>query len=161
MGLAGAIVAIVIGVLLHQEEPQTVSEVMRQVRDIVLQRSDRPGVEDGGALGSLWISAQDADVMTGTLIGVRVRAGDVRLAARESRLIVDPDENTISFALDDVVFFRVPGNRINDASEQQSIMELDTFVIGPLPYKRRIVQDGHPAGDPAVRGHLAGAASDD
>lgn len=155
MGIAGVIAAIIISSLLQTEEPHTVAEVVRQVREIAMRTSERPGVEDGGPLGPMWIAARDVDVRTGTLTAVRLRAGQVRLAAREGRIIVDPSESTISFSLEHVVMFRVPGGA-TDAEFGDSIMELDSFVLGPVPYKRRIVADGHPAGERNPPKHLAG-----
>lgn len=144
---------------MQPRQPQTITEVARQVSEIVLRSSDRRGVEDGGPVGPLWIAARTANEMNGTFADMQVRAGHIRLAARGGRLIVDPDENTISFALEQVVLVRIPDGRAEAESEPefgQSIMEFETFVLGPVPYKPRIVDDGHPAGKRASPGRLAG-----
>lgn len=154
MGIAGVLAAIIISSLFQTEEPHTVSEVVRQIREIALRTSDKPGVEDGGPLGLMWIAASDIDVLTGTMNQVRVRAGEVRLAARDGRVIADPEENTISFSLEDVVLFHLPRGSA-DAEPDHSVTELDSFVLGPIPYKRRIVADGHPAGRRESPKHLA------
>jgi hypothetical protein len=159
IGVAGVIVAIIVGSLLQREEPHTVTEVAQQISEIVLRTSDRPGVDDGGPLGPLWIAAREIDMQTAKLTDVRVRAGQVRLAAREGQLIIDPKANTISFTLKNVVLVKVP-ERGEDADASQTMMDMDTFIIGPVPYKRRIIADGHPAAEGSIPRHLAGVQTE-
>jgi len=159
MALAGLLVAVLIVFLVRSESPHNVSEVTWNIRDIVLQRSDRPGVEDGGAFGPLWISAREADPTTGKLTDVRIRAGHVRLAARTGQIVVDSQDNTISFALESIVFMRVPMDAGSSAGGE-TISELESYVIGPVPYRRRIIEDGHPAGGRSIPEHMAGVSID-
>jgi hypothetical protein len=159
IGLAGIIVASIVAWTARPLPAHTVSEVTREIRQIVLHRSERPGVEDGGPFGEWWIAAREADAFTGTFAEFRLRTDRMRVAAKTAKLHVDPQANTISFALADVVIVRLPASRAATEGDH-FVVELESLMLGPIPYPRRITPDGHPAARREPQPQLAGAQTE-
>jgi hypothetical protein len=158
--VAGLAVALAAAWLVNANRPQPVTGVARDIKAIVLSRSATPGLEDGGAIGPWWVSAAGVDDRTNTFHVFRLRSGELRVAAKTARLVIDPEANTISFDLRDVVILRVP-ERPRDGGDdaEQGLARLDTYLLGPAPYGRRIVHDSA-LRDAHAQPRLAGAGSE-
>jgi len=138
-------------VLWYEPLPQqTVSEVHRNFRAIALAKSAKPGLDDGGPVGPWWITASDVDPVTGVFQNFHVRSGGILIAADRARLEVDPQTDTFSFQLDDVVFTQIPdrspagapgSSKLLDAPGESFVSELEHHTLGPAPYGMDIVPD--------------------
>lgn len=124
------------------------SQVRREIRALVLARSDKPGIDDGGSIGSWWVSAADADPTTGTLRSFRVSAGPTIIAAEEAELVIDSDLNAFSFELRGVVIIRLGIE--GSAPPEPNVLELDAYRLGPIPYHREIEPDGGEPSQPPL-----------
>lgn len=156
--LGGLIFALGMIWLLQPQQPATVTEVEREIRRILLHRSDRDGVEHGGGIGRWWVSATSADEITGEYRNFRMRSSSIHLAAKSAVLKVDPDRNAIRFELRDVVFTKVPDD-LRDALDH-SLLERETYVLGPVPYHRTIVRDADTGRPPTRLEQLVGVGRD-
>ena len=127
-----AVIAIVL-IVSGRQQTQSVSHVVRQVQKIAL------GKPEGGLIGPWWISAATADPVAGELIGLKVEVGPVLIAARKARIVVDPVNDTFRFEMSAVMM-----TRIDDppSGEEHHLVELEHYVLGPIPYGADIVADG-------------------
>lgn len=143
--------------LLKQDPPgMSVSEVHREVQQVLLHKSRRPGLEDGGQFGSWWISASGVDPETGEYKNFRMRSGSLRLASERAQLRIYPDDDAIDFLLTRVVLTVLPGgpaDRQGDRRGESSLLDLDQYVLGPMPYHTKILSDESLEGaDPLLPG---------
>lgn len=145
VGVAALAVAVVIA--MSPKPARTVSEVEREFSRILLTKSERPDVEDGGPMGPWWVAATSFDPSIGAFTGFRLNGGTVRLAAREARLIIDPDEGTFRFDLRDVVLTSSPDSR---QPGDVIVTDLPQYTLGPAPLRGRIVRDASPYRSPSI-----------
>lgn len=140
----GLLVASLIVLWWEPPPQQSVSNVTRQIREIALAKSPKPGLDDGGPIGPLWVTAGQVDPVTGVFRNFHVRSGQMLMAADTARLIVDPVTDTFQFELQNVVFTRVPDS---DAPEvEHHVLEMEYHTLGPVPYGMDIVADQHVVG---------------
>lgn len=143
---AGLIVACV-GVLLHStHRAHTVSHVTRTIRDIALAGNAVDAPLGAGTVGPWKIAAEDVDLLTGEFINFRLDSGPMLVTARRAALLVDPDADTFSFEMWDVVFTRTPDGRKPDGDSY--VHRLDYHLVGPAPYGADIVRDAPAAAPP-------------
>lgn len=123
----------------HINRPFTASMVMRDLRDLALQRGAHAGQPDGGALGPWWISAVSYDPMSGELKNFRLKSGSIELAALSAKILVDPEADSIGFDLYRLVYTVLP----NDTNPEQvgELIEMKQYTLGPVPFGREIVPD--------------------
>jgi hypothetical protein len=121
------------------QRPHSASAVVRDLRDLALQRGVRPGQPDGGELGPWWISASSFDPLSGELKNFRLKSGPIELAAQSARILVDPEADSIGFDLWRVVYTVLPN--LAHPDQVGELIELETYTLGPVPYGHEIVQD--------------------
>jgi hypothetical protein len=123
-------------------ETITVSELTRRIREIALRGTGEAGVEQGGEIGPWWIAADSGDPVTGEFANFRLSSGSLHLAAKTAMLHVDPDANTISFDMSNVVFASIPVRRVDDVDEEHFLHRVDQYTLGPAPVGFEIAADG-------------------
>ena len=127
---AGSFTTAVFLIIRSGDRSQTATQAIESIRDIALGEEGAPG----GQIGSWRISAASLDQRTGDLKDFRLESGAMSVAARTARISVDPELDTFTFDLWDVVYTRVPGEGDQDASRDQYLLELEHYVLGPAPY---------------------------
>ena len=97
-------VAAVVGMLIlvsGSPETLTASEVISRIHEIALARPQ------GGLIGPWWVAASSHDPVSGKLKMLRVEWGDVRIAAKTARVVIDPVADTFRFDMWDVVMANI------------------------------------------------------
>ncbi len=139
-----SIVALVGGVILvlmgRSGKTQTVSHVIREIHKIVLRKPD------GGFIGPWWVSAAGLDPITGELKAMKVEFGAIHMASKTARVVVNPDTDSFKFEMWDVVLIRVPPSTTQPDEDggdgrDDPLVNLDRYVLGPIPYRGNIVPD--------------------
>jgi hypothetical protein len=125
-------------IIQNADRSQTETQAIESIRDIAL---GQPGLA-GGHIGSWRISAVSVDQRTGDLKDFRLESGAMSVAAKTARIVVDPEHDTFTFNLEDVVYTRVPIEDGENPSRDQYLLELEHYVLGPAPYGVDIVTDG-------------------
>lgn len=120
-------------------QPYSASAVMRDLRDLALQRGVMPNQPDGGELGPWWISAVSFDPMSGELKNFRLKSGPIELAAQSAKILVDPEADSIAFDLWRVVYTVLPNN--THPEQAGELIEMESYTLGPVPYGHEIVPD--------------------
>lgn len=132
----GVAVVVLVGVILlisGSHETQTVSQVIENVHKVALAK---PG---GGLIGPWWVSAQSYDAEAGRLRDFKMECDPVRIAARSTRVVVNPHADSFQLEMWDVVVARVPQQE--GLSTEHDLLELDRYLLGPIPYGVDIVPD--------------------
>ncbi|MCH8822226.1 MAG: hypothetical protein IH984_01845 [Planctomycetes bacterium] len=112
----------------------TVSSVVRNIHKIALSKPD------GGLIGLWWISAEDINPITGQLISFNLECGPIMFGAKTAKVIVNPDMNSFSFEMTDVVAMRAVRGKHSDANDD-FMLEMDSYTIGPISLREDIVAD--------------------
>ena len=134
---AGGLLVAGVGLVIRaRQQPHTVSKVIEDIRAIVLKDPE------GGALGPWWVSASEQDPLTGEFKDFNLESGATRIAAKAARLTVDPDTDTFSFELWDLVLTRVPDKKDQGQRPDPSLIQMDHHILGPAPYGADITPDG-------------------
>ena len=94
---------------------------------------------DGGFIGPFWISAAEIDPLDGKLKSFNVEFGNVYMASKRAKVIVDPRTDSIVIEMWEVVVTRVPDLGEKDPDER--LVELPRYILGPIPYGVDIVPD--------------------
>jgi hypothetical protein len=142
--LSGGIVVACLAVLLAARgETRTVSQVRSDIQQIALLRSTGPHRDDGGPVGPWWIAASTVDPDSGQLRNFRLSSGQMQVAARTARIVIDPEADTFSFELIDVAFTRVP--EPDEEVADHYVLALDHHVLGPAPYGINIIGESDKA----------------
>ena len=71
------------------------------------------------------------------LLQFRLTCGQMEIAARSARLVVDAKDDTFRFELYDVVLTRVP--ETDEVVPDHHLITHDEYTLGPVPYGRKIV----------------------
>jgi len=129
----------------------TVHEAAAEIREVVLRRSDLPGIDDGGRVGPWWVSAGSYDQVTGAFGDFQVRTGDRLIGAETAFLRLDPAADTFAFELRGVVFTRIPDPYQTVETRGSLLHEVETFTLGPAPYGSDIVAAEAPPTTPNRR----------
>jgi hypothetical protein len=139
--VAAVVLAVLMGAgLLRSNEPQTVSQVRAEIYGIILHQRGDGWMDHGGIIGPWHVAAVSLDHDTGELRDFRLLSRLINLGAARAKLTIDARRDTFSFELREVVIMRVPDTR--DATADQShLVPLDSFILGPAKYHRRIVPD--------------------
>jgi len=136
-----------VGVWMHgSQSGHTVSHVHRTVRDIALAAGVDDAPADAGTLGPWKIAAQEVDPVTGEYRRFRLESGRMMISAARARLLVDPEDDSFSFEMWDVVYTRLPAR--GQTEDDSFVWSMDHYLLGPAPYGMDIVPD-HEGG-----GHL-------
>lgn len=138
----GAIAMIAIGLaLLKLNQPTaTVAQVKQELREIALRTSESGMLDNGGAVGPWWIAANDVNPFTDEFTELRVRSGDMLIAARSAILSVDPQRDTFAFELRDVVFTRILKDEQLPGGD--ALWHLEAHTLGPAPWGIDIIEGG-------------------
>lgn len=118
----------IIALVSGSRDTRTVAQVIDEIRGIAL---DEPR---GGLIGPWWVSAAGIDPLNGRLQDFKIEFGPIHIAARSARIIVNPHTDTFSFEMWDVVMAR--------PDIEDGLLELNRYVLGPLPYPKDVVADG-------------------
>lgn len=146
--------------LLARPAPQmTAGEVRQEVTGLLLRKSRTPGLEDGGQLGSWWVAARSVDPDSHEFLNFRMRSGSLRLAADRAALRIDPVNDAIDFLLTGVVLTALPEGPIDRRGESY-LLELETYVLGPFPYRMKILSDETMEGEDPILPGLARVRDD-
>ena len=124
--------------LLGSGKPQTVLEVRDEIYNIVLSKSGDEFWDHGGIIGPWHVAATSIDDSTGDLHDFRLVSGSINLGASRARLVIDPEQDTFSFHLRDVVIMNVP-NEHDLPTDDRQLIPLDAFILGPAKYHRPII----------------------
>lgn len=112
----------------------TVSSIVRDIHKIALTKPD------GGLIGLWWICADDINPITGQLISFNLECGPIMFGAKTAKVIVNPDMNSFSFEMLDVVAVRAVRGARSKANDD-FMLEMDSFTIGPISLHEDIVPD--------------------
>ncbi len=115
---------------------RTVSSVVRDIHQTALSQPD------GGLIGLLWISADDINPITGQLISFNLECGPIIFGAKTARVIVNPDLNSFSFEMKDVVAVRAVRGKHSKANDD-FMFEIDSYTFGPISLREDIVTDSN------------------
>ncbi len=129
-------VVAVVGIIVlvsSSHETLTASEVISRIHEIALAKPQ------GGLIGPWWVSASSHDPVSGKLKALRVEWGDVRIAAKTARVVIDPVADTFRFEMWDVVMVYI--NAGEDAEGGPPLIDVDHYEFGPIPYGVDIVPD--------------------
>ncbi|MBT8486296.1 MAG: hypothetical protein HKO59_10175 [Phycisphaerales bacterium] len=139
--LTGAVLLILCGAALFRpaRETHTVSEVIRSIQSIAREGADPAGPPGAGQIGPWSIAASGIDPITGHLADFRLESGPLVVAAKQAIVHVDPDDNTFSLELLEVVYTRIP--ETPDEDGDAFVHRMDRYVLGPAPYSIDIVTD--------------------
>lgn len=137
---AGLTIACVGLLLRGAPERHTTSQVARMIQETALASNEPDAPRDAGILGPWHIAAERIDPVSGHLMNFQLKSGQMMVAARSARIAIDPENDTFSFEMWDVVYTRVPER--NAADQNAFAHALDHYVLGPAPYKFDIVADG-------------------
>lgn len=131
-----AVIAICITFITNGPSKQhTVSSVVRDIHQIALTKPD------GGLIGLVWISAGDINPITGQLLSFNLECGPIIFGAKTAKVIVNPDRNSFSFEMKDVVAVRAVRGKHSDATDD-FMLEMDSYTFGPISLREGIVADG-------------------
>ncbi len=136
---AGVLVACVGLWMRGANQGHTVSHVQRTVRDIALAGAATGAPLEAGTIGPWKIAAEHVDPITGEYNEFRLGAGRMLITAERAVLMVDPEADTFSFDMWNVVYTRVP--LPNEATDESYVWNLDRYVLGPAPYGMDIIAD--------------------
>lgn len=129
------IIAICISFIVRKPSNQhTVSSVVRDIHKIALTKPD------GGLIGLWWISADDINPITGQLLSFNLECGPIIFGAKTAKVIVNPDMNSFSFEMQDVVAVRAVRGKNNKANDD-FMLEMDSYTVGPISLLEDIVSD--------------------
>ncbi len=131
--VAAVVIAAVVLLISGSHETETVSGAIDRVHRLALARPA------GSAIGSWWVSALSYDAETHRLTDFKMESDAVRIAAPSARVIVDPHSDSFQIEMWDVVVESVPREGV--VSEHDPL-ELDRYLLGPIPYGKDIVPDG-------------------
>lgn len=136
---AGLLMACSYILISSSREKYSEAAVLRTIHEVVLHKSQRPGVADGGLIGPWWISASRVDPISGTLYDFSLASGQMVIAAKYADLEIDAYEDTFSFNLHGVVLTRIPGE-FEDVGEA-FLIEYEQYLLGPAPFGADIIPD--------------------
>ena len=137
---AGVVVACVCLLLRGPPEKHTVSQVARMIRETALASNEPDAPLEAGILGPWLITAERVDPVNGHLLSFRLKSGQMLIAATSARIDIDPEADTFSFEMWDVVYTRVPDPK--EENQDAYTYTLEHYVLGPAPYRFDIVADG-------------------
>jgi hypothetical protein len=137
---AGLIIACAGLLLRGTPERHTVSQVARMIQETALASSEPDAPPEAGILGPWLITAERIDPVNGHLLNFRLQSGQMMIAAMSARIAIDPENDTFSFEMWNVVYTRVPEPR--EENQKAFTHALEHYVLGPAPYKFDIVADG-------------------
>lgn len=129
-------VVAVVGIIVlvsSSHETLTASEVISRIHEIALAKPQ------GGLIGPWWVSASSHDPVSGKLKMLRVEWGDVRIAAKTARVVIDPVADTFRFEMWDVVMANIDVGEETKAG--RPLVAVDHYEFGPIPYGVDIVPD--------------------
>lgn len=126
--------------MLRSQDPQTISQVREEIHNILLNKNGDSFWDHGGVIGPWHVAASSLDERTGELRDFRLTSGSINLGASRARLTIDASRNTFSFELREVVIVNVPSQRDDDATARH-LIPLDSFILGPAKYHRKIAPD--------------------
>ena len=127
-----AVVGIIV-LVSGSHETLTTSEVISRIHEIALAKPQ------GGLIGPWWVSASSHDPVSGKLKMLRVEWGDVRIAAKTARVVIDPVADTFRFDMWDVVMANIDVGE--DTKGGRPLIDVDHYEFGPIPYGVDIVPD--------------------
>ena len=129
------------------ERTWTESEVVQEIRRIALEGGRAESLR-AGRLGPLRLSARTVDPATGEFVGFRIETDQIMVAAARAAIVVDAEQDTFAFDLQEVVVTRIPdevtepGDAAPDA--QSLIHTADRHRFGPAAFGSDIKPDGTP-----------------
>ncbi len=129
-------VVAVVGIIVlvsGSHETLTTSEAISRIHEIALAKPQ------GGLIGPWWVSASSHDPVSGKLKSLRVEWGDVRIAAKTARVVIDPIADTFRFDMWDVVMANIDTGE--DIEGGRPLIDVDHYQFGPIPYGVDIVPD--------------------
>lgn len=141
----GLLVAMIFAVTRSISPGYSEAEMLRSVHATALRRSSKPGVPDGGPLGPWWISAGEADPITGQFRDFSITTDTMIIAARIARVRIDPVADTFTIDMEHVVMTRFEQG---PEAEEGTLVELESYTLGPAPFEVNIRPD---AGGPLIR----------
>ncbi|MCA9291634.1 MAG: hypothetical protein KDA25_10945 [Phycisphaerales bacterium] len=120
------------------------------------------------SIGPWWITAGSINEQTGDFMAFHIDSGDVQISARRARLLIDPETDSFSFRMWDVVYTVLPRRRADDpratpegADSDHYLLSLPEYLLGPAPYGMDIVSnDLESPVDAVTRGRLARERTD-
>lgn len=134
---AALIITGLLAIFTHtMKETTTVAEIRDRIHGIALNDPD------GGAFGGWWICASSLDAETGDLLEFHLETAGVRVAAKRARVIVNPEDDTLSLDLRDVVYLRIPDQGEDDP--EHHVLEKNRMLLGPVPISADVVEDRSP-----------------
>lgn len=144
------------------ERTWTESEVVHEIRRIALEGGRAESLR-AGRLGPLRLSARTVDPATGEFVGFRIETDQIMVAAARAAIVVDAEQDTFAFDLQEVVVTRIPdevtepGDAAPDA--QSLIHTADRHRFGPAAFGSDIKPDGTPrSGGGGLAGRRPGGA---
>jgi hypothetical protein len=148
------------------ERQQTVSEVARTIRQVALRGGAPNGNPEAGSFGPWLLAAGSVDPVTGLYHDFTITSGDLLIGAARAKLHVDPDSDTFTFEMWNVVYTVAPDAA--NAETESYVYRKDHYLLGPAPYGVDIVPDGDsggimptPSATPPTEGIAGAQRSDD
>ncbi|MCZ6834145.1 MAG: hypothetical protein O7G85_00070 [Planctomycetota bacterium] len=129
--LIGLIAAIPIVMMRSMPSDYSEAEILRSIHATALRQSEKPGVPNGGPLGPWWISASEADPISGEFRDFSITTETMIIAARMARVEIDPFEDTFVIDMEGVVMTRF---KKGDDAEEYQLVDMDHFRLGPAPF---------------------------
>ena len=130
VGTVAVVLVAVVLLISGSRETRSVTEVIDEIHALAL----RP--PDGGLLGPWWVSALSYDAEASRLRDFKIDCEPVHLAARSARVVVNHTTDTFHFEMWDVIVVRAP-----EDGEEGDLLDMDRYILGPIPYGIDIVPD--------------------
>ena len=112
------------------------TDIKSLVIKTALHRPEDKTQPSGGVLGPWWIHASGSE--GGNLIGLCLEGSDAHVAAARAEVLVDADENSLSFLLMDAVIVTLPGE-----GDEGLVERHDSIQLGPIPMSIDIVSESN------------------
>lgn len=140
------------------ERTWTESEVVHEIRRIALEGGQAESLR-AGRFGPLRLAAQTVDPVTGEFVGFRIETDQIMVAAARAAIIVDAEQDTFAFDLQEVVVTRIP-DELSEPGEPPAATSLihtaDRHRFGPAAFGSDIKPDGTPRSGTGLAGRRSG-----
>ena len=112
----------------------TAEEIRSMVIETATRRPENSIHPNGGVLGSWWIYATES--AGDSLLGLCLESRTSHIGASRAFVMIDVEENSLSFVLENAVVAVLP-----DSRSEGSLDQYDSLEIGPIPLTVDVIQD--------------------
>ncbi len=112
----------------------TVDDIRSMIIETATHRPENSIHPNGGVLGSWWIYATES--AGDSLLGLCLESRESHIGASRAFMIIDAEDDTLSFILENAVVAVLPHGQIDGSLERHASLE-----IGPIPLIVDVIND--------------------